>query len=131
MASRIWILLAAALVLASSCRPEQEPAPPTGARGLAVMLRDAIAPCWNDRALQLEPAGAAVAINIQTMPDGRVKSVRPMEPERLAADPAAHAVADAAMAAVIACSPLDLPPASYEDWRDVVLTFRVEGSDAS
>lgn len=130
MTGRNWILLGVGLILVASCRPEAQSSSPD-ARGLAVMLRDAIAPCWNERVSRLTVTEGAAAINVRTMPDGSVESVRPTEPDRLDADPELQAVADAAMAAIIACSPLPLPRARYEDWRDVVLTFRVGGAAGS
>ena len=41
----------------------------------------------------------------------------------MASDPVYRAFAESAVRAVRACSPLKLPPESYQQWRNVIFNF--------
>jgi membrane protein involved in colicin uptake len=72
-------------------------------------------------------AGRSVALEINLAPDGTVENVTPTQPDQMVTDPVLRALANAAMRAVLVCSPLDLSAVAYQHWRNVVLIFRGEG----
>jgi hypothetical protein len=120
------------IVLAAACQPpvRQRPEPATPAR-LTAVLRERLEPCWQEQAALPAFAGKSVALEIRMAPDGRVDVVTPVDRGQVAADPVLRALADAAISAVLACSPLNLDPLPYEDWRNVVLVFLGRGRAAS
>ena len=67
--------------------------------------------------------GLKAEIHILLRPDGAVQSVEPMDLPRMSADPAFRTFAESAVRAVRACSPLKLPPESYQVWRNVIVNF--------
>ena len=90
---------------------------------LAGMISRQVTPCWRI------PIGAQGAermraeLNIVMGPDGSVRSVTPLDEGRIAADPVFRAFAESAVRAVRSCSPLQLPPESYQQWRNVIFNF--------
>ena len=90
---------------------------------LAGMISRQVTPCWRI------PIGAQggermrAELNIVINPDGNVRSVTPLDEARIAADPVFRAFAESAVRAVRACSPLQLPPESYQQWRNVIFNF--------
>ena len=62
-------------------------------------------------------------LNIVMGPDGSIQSVVPMDTARMADDPVFRAFAESAVRAVRACSPLKLPPESFQVWRNIIFNF--------
>jgi membrane protein involved in colicin uptake len=93
---------------------------------LAALLREQLEPCWKGPMATPAFAGQEVAIEIKMTPDGAVEDVTPAQPDQVTSSPILRALADAAMQAILACSPLDMATAPYEDWQNVVLIFRGE-----
>ena len=84
-----------------------------------------LARCWN------VPTGARYAedlivdLRLVVNPDRTVQSAKVVDTGRYNRDSFFRAAADAALRAVRnpACSPLDLPPEKYQEWRYLRLTF--------
>ncbi len=97
--------------------------PQISASQLAGMISRQVTPCWRI------PIGAQAGermraeLNIVIGPDGNVRSVTPLDEARIAADPVFRAFAESAVRAVRSCSPLQLPPESYQQWRNVIFNF--------
>lgn len=88
---------------------------------LRVKLRN----CWN-----VDPGAKGIQdmiIVIRTIlnPDGSVNpsNIKVLDRSRYNSDPSFRAVADSAKRAIRMCSPFDLPPSKYQDWKDAVFTF--------
>jgi hypothetical protein len=126
MNPRAWALLAVTMLVTNACQPPPRPQPITASH-LAALLRAKLEPCWKEPMSTPAFAGRSVALEINMAPDGTVENVTPTEPDRMATDPVLRALANAAMGAVLACSPLEMSPVAYEHWRNVVLIFRGEG----
>jgi hypothetical protein len=119
------------MVVTGACQPppRQRPEPVTPSE-LAALLRQQLGPCWKGSTATPAFAGQEVALEIKMTPDGAIEDVTPIQPDQMATDPTLRALANAAMQAVLACSPLAMAPAPYEDWRNVVLIFRGESQVA-
>jgi colicin import membrane protein len=46
-----------------------------------------------------------------------------MDAARMSSDPVFRAFAESAVRAVRSCSPLKLPPESYQVWRNIIFNF--------
>jgi hypothetical protein len=88
------------------------------------MVREQIEPCWNIPAGAQGLAGMSVGINLRLLPDGTVQSAEPVDIARIRADPIYRAVAESAQRAALQCSPLNLPRADYDMWKDIIMNFR-------
>ncbi len=83
-------------------------------------LRAQLNRCWN------VPAGAKYAedlivdVRIVVNPDRTVQSARVLNQRN---DPAFIAAADAALRAINTCSPLNLPPNKYDQWKTINFQF--------
>ena len=90
---------------------------------LAGMISRQVTPCWRI------PIGAQggermrAELNIVISPDGSVRSVTPVDEARMTSDPVFRAFTESAVRAVRSCSPLQLPPESYQQWRNVIFNF--------
>ena len=90
---------------------------------LAATISRQITPCWNIPVAAQGIGGLRAELNIVMGPDGGVQSVVPMDAARMASDPVFRAFAESAVRAVRACSPLKLPPESYQVWRNIIFNF--------
>ena len=124
MVSRMLMVLTTALV-AGSCRPTPPERPAEAVGSLGQMIRAEIEPCWERALVGLDGTSTMVSVQILLAPDGSVTSARPLDATQQGSDRPYRAVAQAAVAAVKACSPLALPPARYQDWKNIVVNFRV------
>lgn len=83
-----------------------------------------LAPCWS---VPAEVAGAEdlkVELRVELWPDGTLRAVEVVDPERFEGDWRAKAASDSALRAVERCSPLTgLPIRKYSSWRELRLTF--------
>ncbi len=73
-------------------------------------------------------AGYSVEIRIDVDPDRKVREARVLDRHvpRMRRDPAFRAFAESAWRAVLKSSPLALPPAKYESWKQITVTFSPE-----
>jgi colicin import membrane protein len=92
------------------------------ANKIVAMLRDQLTRCW------VPPAGTgvpAVTVRFELSREGWISNdpvvvpVNPVDLQSARFQPAA----DSALRAVRSCTPLRLPAAGYEVWRDVEITF--------
>jgi outer membrane biosynthesis protein TonB len=90
---------------------------------LAASISRQITPCWNIPVAAQGIGGLRAELNIVMAPDGSVQSVVPMDAARMSGDPVFRAFAESAVRAVRACSPLKLPPESYQVWRNIIFNF--------
>ncbi|MEK0084300.1 hypothetical protein [Benzoatithermus flavus] len=90
---------------------------------LAASISRQITPCWNIPVAAQGVEGLRAELNIVMAADGSVQSVVPMDAARMSSDPVFRAFAESAVRAVRACSPLKLPPESYQVWRNIIFNF--------
>jgi outer membrane biosynthesis protein TonB len=90
---------------------------------LVASISRQITPCWNIPVAAQGIGGLRAELNIVLGPDGSVQSVAPIDAARLSRDPVFRAFAESAVRAVRACSPLKLPPESYQVWRNIIFNF--------
>ena len=90
---------------------------------LAASISRQITPCWNIPVAAQGIGGLKVELNIVMGPDGSIQSVVPVDAARAGSDPVFRAFAESAVRAVRACSPLKLPPESYQVWRNIIFNF--------
>jgi outer membrane biosynthesis protein TonB len=90
---------------------------------LAASISRQITPCWNIPVAAQGIGGLRAELNIVMGPDGSVQSVVPTDAARMSRDPVFRAFAESAVRAVRACSPLKLPPESYQLWRNIIFNF--------
>jgi outer membrane biosynthesis protein TonB len=90
---------------------------------LAASISRQITPCWNIPVAAQGIGGLRVELNIAMGPDGGIRSVVPVDAARMGRDPVFQAFAESAVRAVRACSPLKLPPESYQVWRNIIFNF--------
>ena len=90
---------------------------------LAASISRQITPCWNIPVAAQGIGGLRVELNIVMGPDGGIQSVVPVDAARMGRDPVFRAFAESAVRAVRACSPLKLPPESYQVWRNIIFNF--------
>ena len=90
---------------------------------LAASISRQITPCWNIPVAAQGIGGLKVELNIVMGPDGGIQSVVPVDAARAGRDPVFRAFAESAVRAVRACSPLKLPPESYQLWRNIIFNF--------
>jgi len=91
---------------------------------LGDMIREQVAGCWRIDGGRQEARSLVVPIRVRLSSDGRlIGQPEVQEPGRYSSDGYYRSAADAAVRAVIGCSPLRLPPQDYNLWRDLVLNF--------
>lgn len=105
---------------AQSGRAEAAPINPSV---LVASISRQITPCWNIPIAAQGIGGLRAELEISLGPDGSVQTVAPTDLGRMSSDPVFRAFAESAVRAVRACSPLKLPPESYQVWRNVIFNF--------
>jgi neural Wiskott-Aldrich syndrome protein len=90
---------------------------------LAASISRQITPCWNIPVAAQGIGGLRAELNIVMGPDGGIRTVAPTDAARMSSDPVFRAFAESAVRAVRACSPLKLPPESYQVWRNIIFNF--------
>jgi len=85
-------------------------------------LRARLTKLWNVQAGTERPEELIVDIRIRLTPDKRLAS--PPEIVSRGSSPRYQAAADAAMRAVLQAQPYDmLQPSTYDQWKDMIVTF--------
>jgi outer membrane biosynthesis protein TonB len=90
---------------------------------LVASISRQITPCWNIPIAAQGIGGLRAELNIALGPDGSVQSVSATDTARMRTDPVFRAFAESAVRAVQRCSPLKLPPESYQVWRNIIFNF--------
>jgi outer membrane biosynthesis protein TonB len=88
-------------------------------------LRRQIQQCWNIPAGARDAEKLVVEVLIEMNPDRTVREARIVDDGRLGSDPFFRAAAESALRALRnpKCSPLELPPDQYEQWKTINFTF--------
>ncbi|MDD5587230.1 MAG: cell envelope integrity protein TolA [Alphaproteobacteria bacterium] len=88
-------------------------------------LRRQIQQCWNIPAGARDAEKLVVEVLIEMNPDRTVREARVVDDGRLGGDPFYRAAAESALRALRnpKCSPLELPPDQYEQWKTITFTF--------
>ena len=87
-------------------------------------VRTQIMPCWNPPAGAPNAKDLFVEVRLFLAPNGEVKRIDLLDPERAKSDRSHRVAAQAAVRAVKRCTPLTgLPPSKYEHWKMMVLRF--------
>ena len=101
----------------------------TGTEGVSLsaseiaLVRRQVEEHWSIPAGVQGVADMRVKLRIQLGQDGAVQAVDIQDAARSASDPVFRTVAESARRAVLAASPLTLPPEKYALWRDMILVF--------
>ncbi len=96
------------------------------AQKLVALITAQISPCWSIPIGAKDVQGMSVDIRIRMNPDGTYATLPQIRnTARMATDPAFRALAESAVRALRdpACTPLKLPYADYNDWKDIVFAF--------
>ena len=88
-------------------------------------VRAQLSGCWNFPAGVRYAESLAVELNLVMNTDRTVRSVKVADTIRYNSDRSFRAAADAALRAVRnpRCSPLELPPSKYAEWKTITLNF--------
>lgn len=88
-------------------------------------LRQQLSGCWNVMAGAANSEDLAVEIRVVVNPDRSVLSAKVVDQSRYNSDTFFRAAADSALRAVRnpGCTPLNLPPDKYDQWRDMTIVF--------
>ncbi len=88
-------------------------------------LRRQISQCWNMPVGARDAENLVVNVLIDVNPDRTVRSAVVEDRARAASDPYFRAASDAALRALRhpKCTPLDVPPDKYEQWKTIHFTF--------
>jgi hypothetical protein len=112
-----------------STQPEAQSQAPSLSQRLTISEEDAlrrqIQQCWNMPIGARDAQNLIVEIMIDVNPDRTVQHVEIVDKSRFASDPFFRTAAEAAQRAVLSprCTPLDLPPEKYEQWKHIDFTF--------
>lgn len=89
------------------------------------MLRRQISQCWNMPIGAKDAQNLIVEIMIDVNPDRTVQHAEIVDQTRLATDSYFRAAAESALRALKSpkCTPLELPPDKYEEWKHIDFTF--------
>ncbi len=96
------------------------------AQKLVAVITAQISPCWSIPIGAKDVQGMSVDIRIRMNPDGTYATLPQIRnTARMATDPAFRALAESAVRALRdpACTPLKLPYADYNDWKDIIFAF--------
>jgi len=88
-------------------------------------LRRQIEKCWNVPIGARNPEELVVEIRIRVNRDRTVRDALIVDTSRMAGDTFYRSMAESARRAVKnhKCSPLELPPGKYNEWKDITMTF--------
>ncbi|VVT11129.1 Energy transducer TonB [Roseovarius sp. EC-HK134] len=120
---------ALAAALGTGQQTDTAPSGPPLTSGEKDALRVAVQQCWNVGSLSTEALGTTVVVSVRMGEDGRPDngSIR-MDSFSGGGDAAARQAFEAARRAIIRCGAngFNLPPAKYDQWRDIEMTFNPE-----
>ena len=89
------------------------------------LVRQQIARCWSLPAGAKEAENMVIEIRVMMNPDGMVRQAKIQNSLKMQVDPFFRSAAESALRAVLnrKCQPFKLPPAKYERWKTMLLTF--------
>ena len=89
------------------------------------LVRDQIARCWNLPAGAKDAKDLVIEVKVQMNQDGTVRSAAIQNKLLMQLDGFYRSAAESALRAVLnkRCQPFKLPPAKYERWKTMTLTF--------
>jgi len=93
---------------------------------LASLVKQQVTPCWNIPGGAKDAQKMQIAVRIQLNPDGTLRGPPRIEDTaRMSSDPFYRAMAESAARALRlpSCTPLRLPYAQYDLWKDITLIF--------
>jgi len=91
---------------------------------LEASVQEQIQRCWSLDPGARRAEDLVVEITVNLAPDGRViGQPRVVDTARMTRDAYFRSAAENAVRAIQKCSPLDLPPAQYSEWKTMNLTF--------
>ncbi|MPY71513.1 MAG: hypothetical protein GEU92_15675 [Alphaproteobacteria bacterium] len=93
---------------------------------LASLVKQQVTPCWNIPGGAKDAQKMQIAVRIQLNPDGTLRGPPRIEDAaRMSSDPFYRAMAESAARALRlpSCTPLRLPYAQYDLWKDITLIF--------
>ena len=88
---------------------------------LVQIIRQCVQSKWNVLAGGESAQSVQIKMRLRFNPDGTLAS--PPQITNPQSTPFFLAVSDSALRAVQACEPYSLPPAKYEAWKDIIMTF--------
>ena len=94
-----------------------------GARGVKDFIRAQIERHWEFDLRDLGAAELVISIHLQLNADGSVAKVEIVDDPRYASEPHFRSIASSARNAVLASSPLHLPPGTYDAVKDITLNL--------
>lgn len=86
-------------------------------------VREQIARCWDGAVRNAASRRLRVDIDVAFGPDGRLTKARIKQPGLMVVDEAYRTFATGALDALTSCSPFELPPESYDLWRQFTMRF--------
>jgi hypothetical protein len=89
---------------------------------LGQIIRNCVQPKWTILGGGEEAVRTEVKMRLRFHPDGRLAA--PPQVTNMQNSAYFVAASDSAVRAVQQCEPFSLPPAKYEYWKDMILTFR-------
>jgi outer membrane biosynthesis protein TonB len=110
-------------------RDQAEPQTPSLSDKLSISevdaLRRQIQQCWNMPVGAREAENLIVEVLIEVNPDRTVQSAHVVDSSRMASDAFFRAAAESALRALRHpnCTPLDLPPDKYNQWKSITFNF--------
>jgi hypothetical protein len=128
--SRAVIVLIAVLAACSSSNIATTPTAKSASDPNTTISADEVRPapadvagCWYlDPGV--DPASVPVVeIHVELLPDGSVQSAEIVDAPRMATDANFRATAQAALRAILKCSPLNLPRDKYQTWKSTTFRF--------
>lgn len=89
------------------------------------VIRRQIEACWNIPAGARNAENLIVSIRVWVNPDGTVSDAKIIDSSRMNSDPFFRSAAESALRAVLnpRCSPLQIPPKKYDQFKELVLNF--------
>ncbi|HPQ50829.1 MAG: energy transducer TonB [Alphaproteobacteria bacterium] len=88
-------------------------------------LRYQLSQCWNIMAGAMDSESLRVEVKVVVNPDRTVRSAKILDQSKYGNDPFFRAAADSAVRALNnpKCTPLNLPPEKYDEWREMTIVF--------
>ncbi len=113
----------------STAAPSQASAAPSLSDRLTISQEDAlrrqISQCWNMPIGARDAQNLVVVVAIDVNPDRTVRNAEVVDKMRMATDSFFRAAAESALRALYnpKCTPLELPPDQYQQWKHIDFTF--------
>jgi len=90
-------------------------------------LRSQVAACWYVDPNTHLADNTIIEVRAMMLPNGKVQSANLVDQAQMVSDADYRSAAQAALRAVLKCSPYKLPRDKYQYWRSIVFTFNPTG----